>query len=198
MIMEIVDRMTDVITYKGKIELNAIAAWHKDHAPAIDFLRSLFAPDSKVVKEVLQTTFKKELNTIRAKLEEPDLLDNLDPDSIWKDAKDYMVRLVCYVWNNFEAYNSNGKAVDYVFRVAREGCRLYADCRYARTLLAKYGKQISTVGKEARILHAKGTHRKKKGKWSGMEKPSTWAQLVKASKAAEDIQIKMERKHGRC
>ena len=190
--------MADVITYKGKIELDAIAAWHKDHVPAIDFLRSLFAPDSKVVKEVIQTTFKEELNAIRAKLEEPDLLDNLDPGSSWEDARDYMARLVCYVWSNVETSNSNVKAAEYVFRVAHEGCRLYADCRYARTLIAKYGKQISTVRKEARNLHAKGTHRKKKGKWSGMEKPPTWAQLAKASKAAEDRQIKMERKHGRC
>ena len=197
MIMEIVDRMTDVITYKGKIELDAIAAWCKDHTPALDFLRSLFAPDSKVVKEALQTTFRKELNTIRAKIEEPDLLDNLDPDSSWEDARDYMAHLVCYVWNNFEACNSNGKAAEYVFRIAREGCRLYADCRYARTLLAKYGTQISTISKEARILHACGTHFKKR-KWSGMEKPSTWAQEVKASKAAEDRQIKMERRSGRC
>lgn len=183
---------------KGKIELDAIAAWCKDHISALDFLRSLFAPDSKMVKEVLQTTFKKELNTIRAKLEEPDLLGDLAPDSNWEDARDYMARLVYYVWNNSEAYNSNGKAADYVFRIAREGCRLYDDCHYARTLLTKYDKQIRTIRKEARILHAKETHRKKKGKWSGMEKPPTRAQLVKASKAAEDIQIKMERKHDRC
>lgn len=196
MIIEIVDRMTDVITYKGKIELDAIAAWCKDHTPALDFLRSLFAPDPKVVKEALQTTFKKEFNAIRAKLEVPDLLDNLDPDSNWEDARGYMARLVYYVWNNFEAYNSNGKAADYVFRIAREGCRLYDDCHYARTLLAKYGKQISTIKKEARFLHANGNHFRK-GKWSGVEKPPTWTQLVKASKAAEDRQIKMERKHDR-
>ena len=197
MITEIVNRMADVITYKGKVELDAIAAWSKDHTPALDFLRSLLAPDSKGVKEVIQTTFKNEFNTLRAKLEEPDLLDNLDPGSNWKDAKNYMARLVCYVWNNFEANNSNEKAAEYVFRVAREGLRLYADCYYARTLLEKYGKKISTIRKEARILHAKETHHKKKGKWSGMEKPQTWEQGVKASMAAENRQIKMERKHGR-
>ena len=197
MIMEIVDRMTDVITYKGKVELDAIAAWSKDHAPVLDWLRQLFVHSPKTGKETFRTTFREEITAFSSGLETSTLMDDIDPNSKWEDARTYMARLVCYVWNNFVAYNSNRKAAEYVFRVAREGCRLYADCRYARTLLVKYGKQISTIRKEARNLHASETHFKKR-KWSGMEKPSTWAQEVKASKAAEDRQIKMERRSGRC
>lgn len=181
--------MGGIIAYRGKTELDAIALWCKDHADALEVLRRLFVPDS--VEEATRTTFKKELNRQKSGLETSGILDGLAPDSSWPDAKIYMARLVCYVWSNFERYNSNEKAADYVFRIAREGGRLYADCRYARTLLEKYGKQASTIRKEAKILHAAGTHFKK-GRWSGMEMPPTMTQLAKKSKAEEEREKRRE------
>ena len=103
-----------------------------------------------------------------------------------------MARLVCHVWNNVDGRNSNSKAADYVFRVAREGSRLYADCKYARTLIAKYGRQESTIIKEAKQLHAKETHFKKR-KWSGMERPPTVAQQAKKSERDEMQQMRKEK-----
>lgn len=182
--------MACFITYKDKTEIDAIAAWCEDHSSALGILRRLFAPGINTVKEAIQTTFKEEFGKLKGKLANQGILDGLYPDDKWKDAKIYMARLVCYVWNNLESYGSNAKATDYVYRIAREGCRLYADCCYARALLKKYGKQIATIRKEAKILHAKETHFKR-DKWSGMEKPPTMSQLAKASKARE---VREERK----
>lgn len=186
--------MDAFIIYKGKMELDAIVAWCKDHSDEIDLLRRVFVSDAKVGECTRQTTFTDELSLLKAGLEEPDLLCDLAPDARWNDAKAYMAQLVCYVWNNLDAYNSNAKAADYVFRVAREGSRLYADCKYARTLVAKYGKQTSTIIKEAKILHANGTHFKKR-KWSGMEKPPTVVQQAMISKKEEMRQIRKEKKN---
>ena len=185
--------MADFITYKGTTELNAITAWSGDHVREVKSLRRLFVPDLKEIRQVIRTTFREELAAYPPKLEEPDLLKSLDPAATWKDARIYMARLVCYVWSNVESYDSNEKAADYVFRIAREGDRLYADCRYARTLLEKYDKQVSTIRKEAKLLHAKETHFTK-DKWSGMERPPTQHALAKASKKEEDRQKKRERR----
>lgn len=185
--------MADFITYKGTTELNAITAWSGDHVREVKSLRRLFVPDLKEIRQVIRTTFREELAALRPKLEGPDLLGALDPAATWKDARIYMARLVCYVWSNVEPYDSNEKAADYVFRIAREGDRLYADCRYARTLLEKYDKQVSTIRKEAKILHAKGMHFTK-DKWSGLERPPTLHALAKASKREEDWQKKRERR----
>jgi hypothetical protein len=184
--------MADVITYKGTTELNAITAWSEDHVREVNSLRRLFIPDLKEIRQVLRTTFREVLAAYRPKLEEPDLLGSLDPATSWKDAKIYMSCLVCYVWDNVEPYDSNEKAADYVFRIAREGDRLYADCRYARTLLEKYDKQVSTIRKEAKLLHAKGTHFTK-GKWSGVERPPTQHALAMASKKEEDREERREK-----
>lgn len=190
--------MAGQITYRNKSGLEAIAAWCDDHVSAVDSVRRLFAPDLQSFKEVVfRTSFREELEPFRARLETPDLIEHLEPESRWDDAKTYMARLVCYVWENVEASNSNTKASDYVFRIAREGSRLYADCRYARALLEKYGKQVSTVRKEAKLLHAKGTHFKK-AKWRGVEKPPTRTQMFKASKVEEDRQIRKERRCSWC
>ena len=187
--------MADFIRYKGKTELDALAAWCKDHASAMDILRRLFAPDVESVKETIQT-FEEELGRLKPRLENPDLLGNLSPNTSWKDAKTYMAQLVCYVWNNVETYDSNTKAADYVYRVAREGSRLYVDCCYARTLLKKYGKQVATVRKEAKLIHARETHFKKT-KWGGMERPPTRAQLVKASREREAREARKGRRPAR-
>ena len=179
----------DVICYKGKTDLDAIAAWSVAHADAIDLLRRIFVPVAYASTMACRSTFSDELAALAIGLEVPDLVRELTPGEKWCDAREYMARLVCYVWNNLAECNSHCKAADYVFRIAREGSRLYADCKYARTLIVKYGKQKSTIIKEAKILHATETHFKKR-KWSGMEKPPTVATQAKKSKKDEMRQIR--------
>ena len=182
----------DVIYYKGKTGLDAIAAWSVSHADAIDFLRRIFVPIAYASNNTCRSTFTEELAALTIGLEVPDLVRELEPGGKWCDAREYMARLVCYVWNNLAECNSHSKAGDYVFRIAREGSRLYADCRYARTLLAKYRKRESTIVKEAKKLHANETHFKKR-KWNGMERPPTVAQQVKKSKREEMRQTQKEK-----
>ena len=182
----------DVICYKGETGLDAIAAWSMDHADAIDLLRRIFVPVAYASTMACRSTFSDELAALAVGLEVPDLVHELKPGEKWCDAREYMARLVCYVWNNLAECNSHSKAGEYVFRVAREGSRLYADCTYARTLLAKYGKQESTIVKEAKQLHAKETHFKKR-KWSGMEMPPTVAQQAKKSERDEMRQMRKEK-----
>ena len=171
--------------------MEAIADWCSHHADMLDRVRSLFIRDADVTETGKRTTFTEAFSALEPGLEVPDILEGLVPGKSWKDAKNYMARLVCYVWDNFDRHNSINKAIDYIFRIAREGCRLYADCKYSRTLIEKYGRQISTIKKEAKILHAGECHFKKR-KWSGMERPPTIAQMAKKSRMEENQQIKRE------
>lgn len=184
--------MDEDIRYKDKCGLDAIALWSVDHIEEIGVLRRLFAPVSKSEAGTRCGTFSEELAALEQGVDSPGLLDGLVPSAKWEDARDYMARLVCCVWRTNDRYNSHKKAANYVFRIAREGSSHYSDCRYARTLLAKYGKQESTIVKEAKQLHAKETHFKKR-KWSGMERPPTVAQQAKKSERDEMRQMRKEK-----
>jgi len=131
-----------------------------------------------------------ELIKLKPKLEAPDdILKNLAPESKWTDAKEYMARLVCYVWGMIPGM-SKPKSVDYVFREAKEGMRLYADCSFARNLLQQYQKQPSTIMTEAAILHSKLTSFRKH---TGLEWPDNWREMVRKSKAKEGRRNKTQK-----
>ena len=82
------------------------------------------------------TTIKSTLESLRGEVELPDLLENIDPERHKKDARIYCARLACYVWSNLN--KSKRTCIDYVFREAKEGSRLYADCKLARAYMQKF------------------------------------------------------------
>lgn len=111
---------------------------------------------------------------------------DLNPERSKADARDYMARLVLYVWCEIPKCKSKALACDYVFQSAKNGDRLYSDCTRARNLLKTYGYNPSTIQTEAAKLHAElTTWRKKKG----LEWPDNWREMVKKS-AKEDRQCR--------
>jgi hypothetical protein len=114
-------------------------------------------------------------------------LSGLNPEQIKADAREYMARLVCYVWCVIPEHKSKDRACDYVFLSAKDGDRLYGDCNRARNLLQAYNYNPNTIKTEAAKLHAKlGAWRKK----TGLEWPDNWRDMVKESKAQEAKSVK--------
>lgn len=109
-------------------------------------------------------------------------LSGLNPEQSKADAREYMARLVCYVWCMIPEHKSKDKACDYVFQSAKDGDRLYADCNHARHLLKAYKYNPNTIKTEAATLHAALVTWRKK---TDLEWPDNWRDLVKKSKAKE-------------
>ena len=105
-----------------------------------------------------------------------------------------MAMLVCHVWMTQSGYSAK-KALNYVFRNARENSPLYADCKYARTLRDKYGRSESTVWKDAKILHSSYNTWSKKSKKPYM--PNVWRELAQKSKGRESREIKAKKERQR-
>ena len=109
-------------------------------------------------------------------------LSGLNPEQSKADAREYMARLVCYVWCVIPEHKSKDRACDYVFLSAKDGDRLYGDCNRARNLLQAYNYNPNTIKTEAAKLHAKlGAWRKK----TGLEWPDNWREMANKSKAEE-------------
>lgn len=111
-----------------------------------------------------------------------DLQDGLQPNTKKKDALVYMAQLVCHVWITMPGM-SKLKALDYVFVTAKNGDRLWSDCKYARRLRNLYNYNPTTIAKEAAMLHAKYNTWRKKSNAPYM--PNMWRELVKESKRKE-------------
>lgn len=124
------------------------------------------------------------LSLLKGKVETPDLVSDLSPETSADDAAKFAARLVCHVWLTMPGM-SKGKATDYVFQRARDGDSLFADCKYARSLVVKYGRNESTVAKDAARLHSRFNSWRMKSKKPYM--PNIWRELSARSKAAEDI-----------
>ena len=124
----------------------------------------------------------------------PDLLKDLAPESKKADAIRYCARLVCHVWNT-DKHGGKRKATDYVFVKAKEGESLFGDCRYARTLVEKWGISTGGIMTSAATMHAAqsgGKHIKA----DGMERPETIREAAKKSRAAEQAERKRKAEHG--
>ena len=117
-------------------------------------------------------------------------MSDLNPEQSKADAREYMARLVCYVWCMIPEHKSKDKACDYVFQIAKDGDRLYADCNRARNLLQTYNYNPNTIKTEAATLHAALVTWRKK---TGMEYPLNWRDMVKESKAKEAKSAKQRR-----
>lgn len=122
----------------------------------------------------------------------PDLLKDLAPESNRADAIQYCARLVCHVWNTGE-HGGKRKSADHVFVKAKEGESLFCDCKYARTLVAKWGISVGGIMTVAAKIHA-GQSGGKHTKADGMERPETMRQAAKKSRAKEQAEERAERK----
>ena len=123
------------------------------------------------------------LTLLKGKVETTDLVSDLSPETSTDDAAKFAARLVCHVWLTMPGM-SKSKATDYVFQRARDGDSLFADCNYARSLVVKYGRNESTVAKDAARLHSRFNSWRKKSK-----KPYTaniFRMLAKESRAKEE------------
>lgn len=124
----------------------------------------------------------------------PDLLKDLMPESKRGDAIQYCARLVCYVWNTGE-HGGKRKSNNYVFVKAKEGENLFGDCRYARTLVTKWGISTGGIMTNAATMHAAqsgGKHMKA----DGMERPETMREAARKSRAAERAEREQKAEHG--
>jgi hypothetical protein len=122
----------------------------------------------------------------------PDLLKDLAPESNRADAIQYCARLVCHVWNTGE-HGGKRKSADHVFVKAKGGESLFCDCKYARTLVEKWGISVGGIMTVAAKIHAEqsgGKHIKA----DGMERPETMRQAAKKSRAKEQAEERAERK----
>lgn len=136
------------------------------------------APLSATIRKIDES-----LAWLKPQIETPDLLSDLSPETSKDDAAEFMARLVCHVWLDIPGMSKN-KATDYVFQEAKKGDRLFADCIYARRLRDKYGRNESTVAKDAAELHSRFNSWRKKSK-----KPYTaniFRMLAKESRAKEE------------
>ena len=122
----------------------------------------------------------------------PDLLKDLTPESNRTDAIQYCARLVCHVWDTGE-HGGKRKSADHVFVKAKEGESLFGDCKYARTLVAKWGISVGGIMTVAAKIHA-GQSGGKHTKADGMERPETMRQAAKKSRAKEQAEERAERK----
>lgn len=123
-----------------------------------------------------------------------DLLKDLAPDKSKTDAIQYCARVLLHVWNTRE-HGGKRKSADYVFVKAKEGESLFGDCRYARTLVKKWGISTGGIMTVAGTIHAKqsgGKHIKA----DGMERPETMQQAAKKSRAAERAEREQKAEHG--
>ena len=138
-------------------------------------------------KDIDSTMPNNIVNSIREMLknkqtDSENLLDDLQPDTKKKDALAYMARLVCYVWTTIQG-KTKSTAIDYVFKTAKDGDRLWSNCQYARRLRNLYNYNPTTIAKEAAMLHTKYTTWRKKSKKP--YQPNIWRELVKESKREE-------------
>ena len=123
------------------------------------------------------------------------ITDALDPERNKKDAREYMARLVCYVWCTVATHKSKQKASDYVFVDAKDGDRLFSDCSRARRLLKSYGYNATTIQVEAARHHSTLVSWRKKSK---MDWPKNWRDMARESKISEGKRDKdAKRKKGR-
>lgn len=136
----------------------------------------------------------KMFNDLQPKLETPDLLSDLDPETKKADALQYMARLVNHIWCSLPDRKSKRRALDYVFEEAKDGDRCFADCAYARNLKARYRYNVSTVERRAAELHSKTTS----SRWgTGMERPEDERKRAKKSLKAELKEINAEKRRRR-
>lgn len=138
------------------------------------------------------TTIKSALESLRGEVELPDLLENIDPERHKKDARIYCARLACYVWSNLN--KSKRTCVDYVFREAKEGSRLYADCKLARAYMQKFSFLESSVTTLAAVYHAKENHFKHDDKIS---RPESMREAAKKSAQKELKALKQQKRRKR-
>lgn len=145
--------------------------------------------DLYIIADWFRANFTEASNTI---VQVSQFLEGLDPERRRQDATIFCARLCASVWT--ELGMTKDTAADYVFFDAKDGDRLFAACKCARTYFDHYNFKISTVKKYANDIHSK---QRKYKQDDGIARPETMRQAAKESRQEELEQLKAKQNRKR-
>ena len=161
----------------------------EEHIPSIQAVRP--TADLAVTPEKFRerVTRMLELDAEREDVQSKDFAEDLDPERNQKDAITFCARVVLYAWTQLN--KTKRTASDYVFIGAKEGDRIFAACKRARTYQQCYNFKPSSVETQAGLLHAAETNYIRQ---DGIKRPESMHQAAIRSRQEEKKNLKTQKR----